>query len=276
MSHVVETIPDLTEQLTFDAVSEPAITRLLDHGLVVIQDVVPSDEIEGVKQAVDTLFFESLPSRVLYKILENAPIARLRDTAHHRHSTLSQFYPTSVPTRLSSATPAIERVTALDTAFFLDVRLQERYAGHAHRLNIADVSRSTPEQKAFVAHQDSHNVSKLGHVLQPVDSRWVIHGGHEPSRKPFDYAFIVSAGSVVTTLERSGPKPVNLPPGQGLEYYLEDGSEVHSGDNLTEEIRHRLALFAQESDLDHRAVGSRWRDPLVAAIVKFNRDKRHH
>lgn len=70
-------------------------------------------------------------------------------------------------------------------------------------------------------------------------------------------------GSVVTTLERADARPLaDLPPGQGLEYYLEDGSEVHGGDNLTDEIRHRLGVFAEQPPAEDR-----WRDPLVRAVV---------
>lgn len=264
MTGQTDVLPDLTDDLTFIEPDAACVDTLLDTGVVIIDPVVPADELEGVRRAVDTLFFESLHRRLFYKVFESAPSALVRDVAHHRHSRTSQFDPNAIPHRLADVAPAIDRVRNLDGNFFEDDRLRQMYADRPVRLNIADVSRSKPTQKAFVAHQDAANVTRLGHIVQPTDTRWRIHSDAAPAHTDYDYTFVARAGSVVTTLERAGERPRRLAAGQGFDWFLEDGSEVHSGDNLTEEIRHRLGVFAQETEHDEGI-----RDRLVAAVVSI-------
>ena len=74
-------------------------------------------------------------------------------------------------------------------------------------------------------------------------------------------------GSVVTTLERSGPRPARTISAHGTQGFVVDGSEVHEGVSLEDETRHRLAVFAGEGIEDHNPVTT-LRNRVVASLVE--------
>lgn len=191
----------------------------------------------------------------------------MQTAIYRKHSARSQFDPNKVPRRLAAAVPAIDRIRALDATFFEDERLQTLYKNRHARLNIADVSRALPRQPAFGMHQDSPAVTRLGHVVQGLDTRWTIHGGYTPSRTNFDYTFLAPQGSVVTTLERAGERTVQQLSAHGTQNFIADGSEVHSGLTESPAIRHRLAIFAEELHEDPSRL-IRVRDHVAAVVVQ--------
>lgn len=239
-------LPDFTERLTFQQPSPESVDRLLEHGVVVIDSVIEPEQLATMREAVDTIFYGTLHRRLFYRALEELPSAKARDWARGRHSRTSQINPQNMPEMLSGMNPAIDGILGLDRKFFEDERIRNMYPGD-YSLNIADVSRAKPPQKAFVPHQDSDGVTRLGYALQGTRTLWTIYGGHPPSRRKSDYTFIANPGSVVVLTERTGPQSGNYILGQGFAHFRENGSEVHGGDNLTEEIRHRVGVFYREA-----------------------------
>lgn len=92
-----EILPDLTEQIVFDAPSSESVDVLLSRGVVVTSGVLPPDELESMRIAVDTLYFESLPSRVLFKALEALPFGRVtREPLRTRATICRQLFIESI------------------------------------------------------------------------------------------------------------------------------------------------------------------------------------
>ncbi|MCA9308758.1 hypothetical protein KC973_00115 [Candidatus Saccharibacteria bacterium] len=268
MTAATERLPqDVTEELTFDEASRESVDALLKYGVVVTRAAVDHSDLEGLRVAVDTMFFETIHRRLYYKALEQRQDVAARQGTLQKHSMLSQFDPNDVPDKLSPVSPALETLLDLDAQFFEDDRLQFLYADRAVRPNVVNVSRATPRQVAFEKHQDSVNVCRLGHAVHTTDTWWTIVGGEAPSRHETDQRFLVEAGSVVTLLERAGDKPKLDRPGQGSVYFLEDGSEVHAGENATDETRYRIALFAHEVDYELLPWESRRSDIFTNIVV---------
>lgn len=277
MAAISETKPstDVTELLTHEAPTRDSVDTLLKYGIVVTNAVVDSEGLEALRRTVDHMYFETIHLRAAYKLFEKIlPNSSTRDDILQRHSLLSQFNPNEVPHKFPDIALVVGAMLELDDTFFEDERLREMHAERDVQPNVINVSRATSGQAAFKKHQDSVNVCRLGHALQSTRTNWVVYGGEAPSSFGHNYNFTAEPGSVVTLLERVEAMPRDLPPGQGETYFLEDGSEVHGGTNLTDETRHRLGLFAQEIEYALPDWDSKYSDPLISAVARAVRKRR--
>lgn len=245
MSAPGETL-DHTQELSFLEPDEACRSMLLETGVVVVKDVVPEQAVVGADRAIRNRFYASLHRRLLAKSLQKIPNLDSWEWRRQLHVRTSQVDPRHVPFYMRSAEPAISRMNALHDSFFADPRFTELY-GEKPPLNNANIARHGSGETSFVRHQDSIGLTGLNYVLQSRHTRWQIHAW-EGSRADADYTFETERGDVTVMLERAGERPDFIPTAHGHEpeHWQADGTEIHSGVNISGEVRYRIALASEE------------------------------
>ncbi len=236
----MESIPDRTNELSFDKVDDNAVNTLLAVGVVVMKNVVSAEGLSGIATAYKQSRRLALPRRLTARAIA---VAGAGDSALYNtikakpvESRLPGF-----PLHMRSARQALTEVNQLHGQLFEHPAIQQRYPG-AVDLNQAAFPINVGSE-AFPLHQDTQGVSGLGYAVQPTRTRWQIHEVMDRKPGPISFTFDTEPGDTTVLLERQGPEPKQMQAEQGYYDMAPDGSLPHSGINLEARNRYGIGLF---------------------------------
>ncbi len=235
---IIDASPDLID------VADRVSAVIFDYGVVVVKSFVAADDACEARSATRDYLIPSTPVRAL-RVAAEAVLGRDRtpEVLQRRPITLSEARWRFLGSRTATI---LGQVQQLNSWLFTTEPIQERYGQKPTRLNLALLNRHSPGE-VFEKHQDSTASRGLSFVLQTSPTYWQIHeGGPRAGQDPF--GFMTDTGDLVAQTQRSGPLDVSkLPRHTGFVDYLEDGSVVHAGVNLTRRNRYTIALFSEQA-----------------------------
>ena len=236
---------DRTAELAFDTITDECVEQLMDgSGIIVVKNSLSPETVTGVAMAYQAarrrLLHRRLASRALAEVGFGA--STVYEKVRARDVTVNPY---QLPKHMKTAQSALDTLLDLHRQLIAHPKLTSVYDGALDQ-NLALFALSRGSQ-AFPIHQDSQGTAGIAEAAQFQPTLWTIYQLNSYNLALPDYSFRTDIGDTVVIAERIGPPPPRpLVSRTGEHTFIEDGSVIHSGINLSNEARYGLGLFNEQ------------------------------